>query len=74
MSEWITWILDQLPHLERKTAEAQTVVIREIKEMLPRGGGTFIRIAGISGALAVSLGAYGAHSKYSNEILIVIFI
>lgn len=29
-------------------------------------GGLFIRLAGLSGAVAVGLGAYGAHSKYCN--------
>jgi hypothetical protein len=31
---------------------------------LARASGPFIRIAGLSGAAAVALGAYGAHSKY----------
>ena len=28
-------------------------------------GSPFVRLAGLSGAAAVALGAYGAHSKYS---------
>ena len=33
---------------------------------LVRSGSSFIRIAGLSGAAAVALGAYGAHCKTKN--------
>ena len=41
--------------------EIEQVVIKEVHEMYPRSGGGIIRLAGISGAMAVMLGAYGAH-------------
>lgn len=65
--EWITWILEQLPKVEKTAKETERIIIKEIKEMLPRGGGMFIRIAGLSGALAVALGAYGAHSMSCSK-------
>ena len=44
-------------------SKVEQVVIREIQEMSPSAGKVFIRIAGLSGAAAVCLGAYGAHGK-----------
>jgi len=41
--------------------ETEKVVATEIKTVLPAAGMAFVRLAGLSGALAVSLGAYGAH-------------
>ena len=37
-------------------------------------GSPFVRLAGLSGASAVALGAYGAHSKYTVHFVCVIFI
>ena len=34
---------------------------------LVRSGGAFVRIAGLSGAAAVALGAYGAHCKHLHN-------
>jgi len=41
--------------------ETEKVVVTEIKTVLPTAGMAFVRLAGFSGALAVALGAYGAH-------------
>ena len=46
--------------------EAQTLVIRE-QMAIPAS--VFIRLAGLSGAIAVSMGAYGAHGKIKMTIL-----
>lgn len=35
--------------------------------MMAKEPGPFVRIAGLSGALAVSLAAYGAHKKYPKD-------
>lgn len=34
---------------------------------LVRSGGIFVRLAGLSGALAVALGAYGAHALFKRD-------
>ena len=36
-------------------------------------GSPFVRLAGLSGAAAVALGAYGAHSKYSAIPNIIVY-
>lgn len=46
--------------------------IKIIKEPLPlhelvMANGPFIRVAGVLGASAVALGAYGAHKKYPKD-------
>jgi len=41
--------------------ETEKVVVTEIKTVMPAAGMVFVRLAGLSGALAVALGAYGAH-------------
>lgn len=35
--------------------------------MLPQYGGTFVRLAGLSGAVAVAMGAYGAHAFRDSD-------
>lgn len=37
---------------------------KDIVMMWSRVGSNFVRVAGLSGALAVSMGAYGAHGKW----------
>jgi len=44
-----------------QTKQTEKVVVTEVKTMFPAAGMAFVRLAGISGALAVALGAYGAH-------------
>ena len=57
------WIYKNLPAVGPKEVEKVTEkVVVEVREMLPQGR-AFIRLAGISGALAVGLGAYGAHGN-----------
>jgi hypothetical protein len=38
--------------------EVETVIVKEMAVQLPR---FFVRVAGLSGATAVVMGAYGAH-------------
>ncbi|BFZ00771.1 hypothetical protein BsWGS_03810 [Bradybaena similaris] len=58
-----------LPPLLPKTKEIETVIIKEIAMFrIPEGSRTFIRIAGLSGALAVALGAYGSHVFQRKEV------
>lgn len=58
---WIGQWMPSRASVQTKVAEVERVVVREVHEMLPSNGRVFIRLAGISGALAVALGAYGAH-------------
>lgn len=39
------------------------VIIREIQQSMQPGSRAFVRVAGLSGALAVVMSAYGAHGK-----------
>jgi len=59
----IEWVGTYIPQAKNNAKE---IIIKEVHEMLPRTGMTFVRIAGVSGALSVALGAYGAH-KYAPE-------
>lgn len=52
--------------------EVQPQTIKIITERVPlwqlaNNAGPFIKLGGISGALAVGLGAYGAHKKYPKD-------
>lgn len=54
------------------TKEATSTAIKVITERIPLyqqvgEQGPFIRIAGLMGASAVALGAYGAHRKYPKD-------
>ena len=42
-------------------------MIVEVREMLPQYGRSYFRLAGLSGAVAVGMGAYGAHGQYTTE-------
>jgi hypothetical protein len=68
------WI-PHLPKAETKVAEVERVVVREVQNMMPASGHIFIRLAGISGAVAVAMGAYGAHGEnwFINVILILLY-
>ena len=46
-----------------KPSKIEQVIIREVQMNPGAGAKTFIRLAGISGATAVCLGAYGSHGK-----------
>ncbi|XP_005089582.1 transmembrane protein 256 homolog [Aplysia californica] len=48
-------------------SKVEQVIIREV-QMNPPGARTFVRLAGISGAIAVSLGAYGSHVFRHKEV------
>ena len=61
---WVTkWLPAFASNAPAKVAEVERVIIREVQTMFPANGRTFIRLAGLSGALAVALGAYGAHGN-----------
>ena len=57
----ISWVWGMIPSIPKET---ETVIVKEIHKMLPDNGRAFYRIAGLSGAAAVALGAYGAHGEY----------
>ena len=59
----VDFVWRNLPELPAKK-EVETLVVREVTEMLPQQGRIFLRLAGLSGAAAVMLGAYGAHGQY----------
>ncbi|KAK2143121.1 hypothetical protein LSH36_875g01063 [Paralvinella palmiformis] len=44
------------------TKDVQTVVVKEVKTMTVIPASIFFRLAGLSGAIAVGIGAYGAHA------------
>merc|ERR1712002_79673 len=56
---WSSWMITNIVPFARET---EKIIIHEIQEMQPRHGQNFLRLAGLSGALAVGLGAYGAHA------------
>uniref|UniRef100_A0A0B6YXH5 Transmembrane protein 256 homolog n=1 Tax=Arion vulgaris TaxID=1028688 RepID=A0A0B6YXH5_9EUPU len=57
-----------LPNILPHTKEIEKVIIKEIAMFsIPPGSRIFIRIAGLSGALAVALGAYGSHAFRPKE-------
>ena len=56
----VDWLWKSIPKLVTPV-EVERVVVHEIQEMIPQAGQYFVRLAGASGALAVILGAYGAH-------------
>ena len=63
------FIVSWLPRVS-STKEVERVIIKEVESMFRPAGQTFVRIAGLSGLLAVALGAYGAHGiKYKNTFL-----
>ncbi|GFS06891.1 transmembrane protein [Elysia marginata] len=55
--------------LPKLGSEIEQVVVKEIQMIgTPPGARGFIRLAGLSGAAAVSLGAYGSHVMRHKEI------
>ena len=56
-----THIHKWLPEAKTATRDVQRVVTREVEDILKLPGMEFVRFAGLSGALAVAMGAYGAH-------------
>ena len=54
--------------LPKLGSEIEKVVVKEVQMFgIPPTASAFVRLAGLSGALAVSLGAYGSHgSQYVN--------
>jgi hypothetical protein len=66
MTDIVAGILSQLSSF-LPTKEVQTVVVKEVQEMALTQGRNFIRVAGLSGGLAVIMSAYGAHGKYFRE-------
>src|SRR6218665_882173 len=62
----VNWALKWIPAPVKTGAkEVERVVVREVTEVMAPSGRLFIRVAGVSGLLAVGLGAYGAHGKCS---------
>jgi len=57
----IDYLSSWLPIWSSGAKEAEKVVVKEIQTMIPAAGMAFVRLAGLSGALAVAMGAYGAH-------------
>lgn len=58
----VNWALKWIPAPVKTGAkEVERVVVREVTEVMAPSGRLFIRVAGVSGLLAVGLGAYGAH-------------
>jgi len=66
-----SWIVKQLPTAAdtKKAAETSSKYASEAAKELktaavgPGSGQMFVRLAGVSGALAVAFGAYGAHGR-----------
>ncbi|KAF4530793.1 hypothetical protein B566_EDAN018902, partial [Ephemera danica] len=54
-------ITKKAPHVAEKSAKMMSTAAGSTLSELTRSNGLFIRIAGLSGAAAVALGAYGAH-------------
>ncbi|XP_060592238.1 transmembrane protein 256 homolog [Ruditapes philippinarum] len=65
MTDIVGGILSQLSSF-LPTKEVQTVVVKEVQEMALTQGRNFIRVAGLSGGLAVIMSAYGAHAFNSQ--------
>ena len=67
MNEYIRgatdWFWRSLPALQQSGKEVEKVIIREVQEMIPKSGKVYVRLAGFSGAIAVFMGAYGAHGN-----------
>lgn len=70
----VDWIKRFTPSFLSGAKEAQQVVVRQVTAsdgpMAPAGfaaGRLFVSVAGISGVLAVGLGAYGAHGDYFSR-------
>lgn len=63
------WLYRALPGIA--TPETKETIVREIREVVmppTATGRLFVRVAGLSGALAVGLAAYGAHAlKVKDE-------
>ena len=61
------WMKRWIPSsTQRKVVEVERVVVQDFRSMLPASSQVFIRIAGVSGAVAVILGAYGAHGELGS--------
>ena len=62
----VSWAWKMIPDLPKSVAVntngTQTLVIKEIHNMLPKDGYIFFRVAGLFGASAVALGAYQFHN------------
>lgn len=70
MSDFIYKSLDYIVKwLPRAPApkEIEKIIIKEVETMLRPSGQNFVRLAGLSGAIAVMLGAYGAHVFKQSE-------
>ena len=68
-TSWLNKWIPAFPSRGRVT-EIERVVVRDIAESMLTGPGRyFIRAAGISGALAVVFGAYGAHGELEYQCL-----
>lgn len=49
-----------------QTKEVQTIIVKEVEKMNTGAGRNFVKIAGVSGAFAVIMSAYGAHAFNSQ--------
>lgn len=63
----IDFVWRNLPALPARK-EVERIITKEVEEMLPQKGMLFVRLAGLSGATAVMLGAYGAHAFRNKEV------
>jgi len=54
-----------LPEAKTTAKEVQSIVSKEVEAVLKTPGMEFVRFAGLSGALAVAMGAYGAHGMFN---------
>jgi len=70
-----SWIYKQLPTAAdtKKAAEVSSKyasgAAKELKSTVGLGEGSgqmFVRLAGVSGAMAVAFGAYGAHGRWQH--------
>jgi len=72
----IDYLCSWLPIWSNQAKEAEKVIVKEIPTILPAAGMVFVRLAGLSGALAVAMGAYGAHVMkpgHADPYLITVF-
>ena len=57
------WVYKFIPQSIGSVKEIEKIVVHELKEVMPAQGMIFVRLAGLSGAIAVAVGAYGAHGR-----------
>ena len=70
LSGWVTSIVSEGAKILSREPRVETVTVSKVKEvvseMTPKtlvAGSQFVRLAGLSGGLAVALSGYGAHGN-----------